>query len=146
MIQGLNHITLVVRELDLAFTFYHDVLRLRPLARWARGAYLLAEDNTWLCLEQTDEGAQPSRGHIAFTVSEESFGQTRDRIVSSGAPSWKDNSSEGDSWYFADPSGNRLEIHVGSWQTRLASRRARPYDGMVFFEQPPPASSAILDK
>ena len=39
---GLNHLTLAVADLDRAFDFYVEVLRCRPRARWARGAYLSA--------------------------------------------------------------------------------------------------------
>ncbi|MEM9009104.1 MAG: VOC family protein [Cyanobacteria bacterium P01_F01_bin.86] len=49
MIQGRNHITLAVSDVETAFTFYREVLGCQPLARWQRGAYLLAGD-LWLCL------------------------------------------------------------------------------------------------
>jgi catechol 2,3-dioxygenase-like lactoylglutathione lyase family enzyme len=47
MITGLNHITLSVRDLDRSFQFYVKTLGAKPLARWRRGAYLLAGD-LWL--------------------------------------------------------------------------------------------------
>ena len=49
MISGVNHITLSVGDVDRAFHFYVETLGARPLARWSKGAYLLAGD-LWLCL------------------------------------------------------------------------------------------------
>jgi catechol 2,3-dioxygenase-like lactoylglutathione lyase family enzyme len=47
MISGVNHITLSVGDVDRAFRFYVETLGARPLARWSKGAYLLAGD-LWL--------------------------------------------------------------------------------------------------
>jgi glutathione S-transferase fosA5 len=44
MISGVNHITLAVRDLECSFRFYVETLGAKPLARWSRGAYLLAGD------------------------------------------------------------------------------------------------------
>ena len=53
MITGINHITLAVRDAEVSFEFYRDVLGFRPLARWPTGAYLLAGD-VWLALVQAE--------------------------------------------------------------------------------------------
>ncbi|HBP6801995.1 LysR family transcriptional regulator [Pseudomonas aeruginosa] len=45
---------------------------------------------------------------------------------------WKQNRSEGDSFYFLDPDGHRLEAHVGDLRSRLAACRQAPYAGMRF--------------
>ncbi len=136
MIGDLNHLTLSVRDLDRAFVFYADVLGCRPLARWSRGAYLLAGNATWLCLaldSRTRAAPLPECTHAAFTVAGDAFAEAVRRIRDSGAPSWRENTSEGDSIYFLDPDGHKLELHVGDWRSRLAACRARPYDGMIFF-------------
>ena len=49
MITGLNHLTLSTIDLDTSFNFYRHTLKCKPLAKWKRGAYLLAGD-MWLCL------------------------------------------------------------------------------------------------
>lgn len=61
MITGISHITLSVSNLNKSFEFYVEVLRREPVARWKRGAYLLA-GNLWLCLsvdEQTRKEVLP---------------------------------------------------------------------------------------
>lgn len=45
---------------------------------------------------------------------------------------WKDNKSEGQSFYFLDPDGHKLELHVGDLVSRLAQCREKPYSGMRF--------------
>jgi catechol 2,3-dioxygenase-like lactoylglutathione lyase family enzyme len=133
---SLNHVTLSVAELERSFEFYARVLGFRPLARWKTGAYLLAGESTWLCLtldarRSTKPPAEYS--HLAFSVTSESFSQAVAAIRASGARAWQENSSEGDSHYFLDPDGHRLEVHVGDWRSRLAACRQQPYDDMEFF-------------
>jgi len=107
MISGLNHITLSVRDVDRSFGFYVETLGAKPLARWSKGAYLLAGD-LWLCLtpdERTRSSPLPEYSHIAFSVSGPQFADAAARIGASGAAIWQDNRSEGPSLYFLDPDG-----------------------------------------
>lgn len=135
-IGSLNHVTLSVGQLERSFEFYARVLGFRPLARWTRGAYFLAGNSTWLCLT-LDARAPTTRSaeysHLAFSVTAESFPHAVAAIRASGAQAWQENSSEGDSYYFLDPDGHKLEIHVGDWCSRLAACKQQPYDGMEFF-------------
>ncbi|MFO0553324.1 MAG: VOC family protein [Polyangiaceae bacterium] len=133
---GLNHVTLSVRDLERSFSFYRDLLGFRALARWRRGAYLLAGEETWLCL--TLDGATRTEPlaeytHLAFSIEQAAFGRFVDAVRAWGAPTWQPSTSEGDSLYFLDPDGHKLEAHVGDWRSRLAACRAAPYDDMVFF-------------
>ena len=130
MITGINHLTFSVRDIDRSFRFYVETLGLKPLARWRRGAYLLAGD-LWLCLaldERTRPSALAEYSHIAFGVSGPRFDDMVERIRASGATIWQDNRSEGRSLYFLDPDGHKLEIHAGDWQTRLAAMKKHPWE------------------
>jgi len=130
MITGINHLTLSVRDVDRSFRFYVDTLGLKPLARWRRGAYLLAGD-LWLCLtldERTRSSALPEYSHIALSVSGPRFNDMAERIRITGAAIWQDNRSEGLSLYFLDPDGHKLEIHAGDWRTRLAAMKKDPWE------------------
>lgn len=133
MLTGLNHLTLSVHDLDRSVVFYRDTLGLRLHARWDRGAYLSAGD-LWLCLA-LDAGAAISPGgytHYAFSISQDDYPAFAARLRTAGVAEWQQNSSAGDSLYFLDPDGHRLEAHAGSLAQRLAACRAAPYQGMVF--------------
>ncbi|MCC5881729.1 MAG: fosfomycin resistance glutathione transferase [Halomonas sp.] len=137
MITGINHLTLAVRDLERSFDFYTRVVGLRPIVKWARGAYLQAGDD-WICLSLDDEtrpGPLPEYTHVAFSISAEAFSRCATAIREQGVTVWKENRSEGDSLYFLDPDGHKLEIHSGDLESRLAELRETPYEGLEWFVQ-----------
>ncbi|WP_158944171.1 VOC family protein [Granulicella sp. S190] len=139
MVTGLNHITLSVNDLDRAFGFYTSVLGLRPVARWYKGAYLAAGD-LWLCLslekDIPNRSLNPTYDHVAFSVSEKDFHPLCSRIVTAGAKLWQENHSEGDSLYFLDHDGHRLEIHVSNLESRIEALKQHPPKELVFYDPP----------
>lgn len=137
MITGLNHITIAVKDLERSFQFYKEILEFKPLIRHSQGAYFLAGD-FWFCMDldsRTRAAPLPEYTHFAFSVSSENFENLSTQIKKSGAKIWKENVSEGDSLYFMDPDGHKLEIHVGSWKTRIESIMKRPWsDSIEYFD------------
>lgn len=132
MIRGVNHITLSVSDVARSVAFYAGVLGCRTVALWPRGAYLCAGE-LWLALHRDDAtraGPLPEYTHIAFDVAAEDFEAMAMRVRASGATLFQDNTSEGLSVYFLDPDGHKLELHCGSLETRLASMRRAPWDGL----------------
>jgi glutathione S-transferase fosA5 len=137
MVTGLNHVTISAADLDRAFRFYSEVLGLRPIARWYTGAYLTAGD-FWICLtlesELADRPLSPTYDHIGFTVSPSDYQRLCLRLIDAGAQQWQENQSEGDSFYFLDPDGHKLEIHVGDLASRMETLRQTPPRELVIFE------------
>ena len=135
MTTGVNHITFAVSDITRSIDFYVDVVGCTKVATWRRGAYFRAGE-IWLCLSlERVLAAAATRDytHIAFSFSAAELAALRERLRAVGAAEWKVNSSEGDSVYFLDPDGHRLEGHVGSLQTRLQSLLDAPYDGLNMF-------------
>jgi catechol 2,3-dioxygenase-like lactoylglutathione lyase family enzyme len=135
MITGINHITLSVCDLEKSFTFYRDILGCKAIAKWQRGAYLLA-GNIWLCLSldpQTSTSPLKEYSHIAFSIPDDEFPEYSDRLINLGVQQWKTNTSEGYSIYILDPDNHKLELHVGDLQSRLAATKKAPHEGMEFF-------------
>jgi len=128
MIIAMNHITLAVTDIERSFDFYHNVLGLTPLVKWDKGAYFLiggTVNGFWFCLN-LDAKHVPTDGytHYAFSVDQKDFEQFAERITRSEVRIFKDNTSPGDSLYFLDPDGHRLEIHVGSWRSRIDAKKS----------------------
>ena len=136
MLSGLNHLTLAVSQLAPSVAFYQQLPGMTLRARWDNGAYFSCGD-LWLCLSLDPQRRvispeESDYTHYAFTVAEEDFEPFSQRLGQAGVTVWKQNKSEGASFYFLDPDGHKLELHVGSLAARLAACREKPYAGMVF--------------
>ncbi|MBX9406886.1 fosfomycin resistance glutathione transferase [Pseudomonas baetica] len=137
MLTGLNHLTLAVRDLNRSLGFYRDVLDLRVEATWDAGAYL-SLPGLWLCLSlDSKRGDEPCADytHYAFSLNAKDFALFVQKLKAVNVREWRDNRSEGASFYFLDPDGHKLEAHVGDLASRLAACRLNPYVGMRFYDE-----------
>ena len=135
MLSGFNHLTLAITDLSRSVTFYHELLQLKLDATWDSGAYL-SLPGLWLCLSldplrESKPGADYT--HYAFTVGSSEFAALVSRLRAAEVQEWRDNRSEGASFYFLDPDGHKLEAHVGDLASRLLACRDNPYAGMRFY-------------
>lgn len=133
MLTGLSHLTIAVSSLERSLVFYQQHLGLQCHAVWQTGAYLSCGE-LWLCLSYDKQ----ARGggdytHYAFSLNETDFANMVNRLKAAGVVCWKENRSEGDSFYFLDPDNHQLELHVGSLASRLQACREKPYQQMVFY-------------
>ena len=135
MLSGLNHLTLAVTDVNRSVRFYHERLQLQLDATWDNGAYL-SLPGVWVCLSldplRVSEPAVDYT-HYAFTADAGDFNALVARLRAGGVQEWRDNRSEGASFYFLDPDGHKLEVHVGNLASRLQACRAKPYAGMQFY-------------
>lgn len=138
MVSGLSHVTFAVSYLERSIHFYTDLVGLKLLVRWDQGAYLTAGD-FWIGL--TLDKAAPeatnnsSYTHMAFAVPPEQFHALRKKLLCNDAEEWQPNSSPGESFYFLDPDGHKLEIHANALSDRLASLRKNPKPGIIWSPQ-----------
>ena len=136
VLKGLNHITLSVSDLSRAVTYYTDLLGFSLRARWDEGAYLTLAD-LWLCLlHDTHVRARPlaEYTHFALSVEPADFAAFSRTVAEGDHPTWKENTSEGESIYLLDPDGHKLEVHAGSLESRLRALREEPYDGLILYD------------
>jgi glutathione S-transferase fosA5 len=135
MVNAINHVTLAVQDLDRSFSFYTGHLVLRPIARWYKGAYLVAGSD-WICLSHDPairNAPLPEYTHLAFSIPAKEFGDAVTKLQEAGVPSWQKNRSSGDSFYFLDPNGHKLEIHSSDLEARLETLRREPPRELVLF-------------
>ena len=84
----------------------------------------------WRSLGRTGYGEtgrdESSNGytHLALSVAPEDFDILVVRIKASGTRIWQGNLTEGDSLYFTDPDGDKLEIRASDLGSRLRSKRS----------------------
>jgi glutathione S-transferase fosA5 len=131
-IAGINHITLTTSDVERALRFYVDILGSRVLARWPKGAYLLAGD-LWLALVhgRDETRIDSDYSHIAFHASAEALSEIASRASAADVETWQQNWTEGDSLYLTDPSGRRIEVHSTTLLDRLRHSAQHPWDGLV---------------
>ena len=130
VLHGLNHITIAIRDLDRSLGFYNGLLGFNVAAKWDGGAYLTLND-LWLCLAvDGNTSGSNDYGHVAFSIESQDIERFKALLDEHGVQIWKRNTSEGDSVYFLDPDGHRLEAHVGDLASRLKSLATSPYDGL----------------
>ncbi len=137
MITGISHATFAVSNLERSLRFYVEVLGLTRVVQWDEGAYLTAGD-FWISLNRDPAATQATNNfsytHLAFAVPPENFAALRDRLLAHDAEEWQENSSPGESFYFLDPDGHKLEIHARTLADRLAALRENPKPGMQWSE------------
>lgn len=136
VVEGINHATLAVRDLDRSLAFYVGVLGLRAVARWDGGVYLAAGGD-WVTLildGNVREGPLPEYTHLAFSVSVGSLEEMGARLARAGVEIWQENQTPGESVYLLDPDGHKLELHASDLCGRMAEDRRDPPPGMVFFD------------
>jgi catechol 2,3-dioxygenase-like lactoylglutathione lyase family enzyme len=124
MITGVNHLTLSVGDLEESANFYAGVLGFRTVSRKDGEVHSLAGD-AWVVLildSVVRDGALPEYTHTALSISADDFATLDRQIRESGAEIWQENRTEGDSLYFLDPDGHKLEIHASDLGSRIESK------------------------
>jgi len=95
------------------------------LVKWGQGAYFLIGEFCFCLNVDLERKPQYCYKHYAFIVSSEVFEMMADTIQNSGAQFFKENIAPSESFYFLDPDGHKLEIHVGNSKDRIANKKAK---------------------
>lgn len=121
MIKGLNHITLSVKNIEDTFIFYKDILKFKPIMKSKISCYFIIE-NTWIAFSLEDiQDERKLYSHIAFECEKSYLDEFRLIMKENNIIEWQKNITEGDSIYFLDPSGNKLELHCTKLTDRVSS-------------------------
>lgn len=124
-IQGINHLTFSVTNLEASIAFYRDVLEGTLLVRGEKTAYFDLQ-GVWLALNVQEDILRTevaySYTHIAFTVDEQDFPAYVQRLQQLGVTIRERrprNEAEAQSVYFTDPDGHLFEFHTGTREQRI---------------------------
>ncbi|MFP7479714.1 FosX/FosE/FosI family fosfomycin resistance hydrolase [Terribacillus saccharophilus] len=128
MIQGISHITFVVRNLEQTAALFLEVLDAQEVYDSGNDIHSLYPEKffligrQWIAVMQTDEIKNRTYHHVAFQVNASDLGTYRDRIEKAGLeirPPRSRIAGEGQSIYFYDYDHNLFELHTGTLEKRL---------------------------
>jgi catechol 2,3-dioxygenase-like lactoylglutathione lyase family enzyme len=129
MIEGLSHVTLIVRDLARAARLWTDALDAREIYDSGGETFSLSREKfllvggLWLCLMEGEPPKERSYAHVALRVPETELEGYRARLAAAGSeirPGRPRIKVEGRSIYFYDFDNHLFELHSGSLQARLA--------------------------
>jgi catechol-2,3-dioxygenase len=124
-VQGINHITIRVSNIESSKTFYRNVLGAKIVHKGNTDIYLDV-GGVWLCLIEMVNAKPIDKNqigvdHVAFTVSEEHFPKAVQllrelKVEIARGPIQRGG---GNTVSFNDPDGNVIEFFTGSLQERM---------------------------
>jgi fosfomycin resistance protein FosX len=133
VIQGLSHLTFVVRGLDRMEALLTSVLRARKVYDSGDETFSLSKERffvaggLWLATMEGEPLPSRTYDHVAFKIDEADHDDLLDRVRSLGLEVREGRprvDGEGRSIYFHDHDNHLFELHTGTLGARL-SRYAR---------------------
>ncbi len=132
MIEGLSHITFIVRNLDRMEDILVSVLGARKVYDSGKGSFSLSRERfylagskdapLWLAVMEGESLPTRSYNHVAFKISGADYPVCLERVrelgleVREGRPRVE---GEGRSIYFHDHDNHLFELHTGTLEERL---------------------------
>lgn len=122
---GFSHVTIRVRNLQVALNFYVDLLGMKLRHRGNRDVYL-EWGNAWVCLVERPEYKAASDqyfgiDHVAFYINEADFHHAAKMLRDHNVKIVRGPIERGNGWTinFLDPDGTELELHTATLQQRM---------------------------
>jgi len=132
MIEGISHITFVVRDLDRTTALFKELFEAREVYYSGEKTHSIARERffiiggQWIAVMENPEIVNRTYHHIAFKIREEDLDRYLARIRALGLdmrPPRPRIAGEGQSIYIYDYDNNLFELHTGTLEERLAAYR-----------------------
>ena len=132
-IQGINHITFIVKDVERTTTFFRDGLGAVEVYDSAGRNFsqsrekFLTLGGTWLAIMEGKSPPQRTYCHLAFKVNDADLDAFEKRLRAIGAEVKEPRPripGEGRSLYFYDFDNHLFELHTGTLEERLKSYAA----------------------
>ena len=128
MIEGLSHLTFIVRDLERMSRLIVDVLGGREVYSSGDRTFSIAREKffvaggLWIAIMEGEPLPSRSYNHVAFKVREEDLDALKRRIEALGLDIRESRArveGEGSSLYFHDWDNHLFELHTGTLDDRL---------------------------
>lgn len=128
MIEGLSHITIIVRDLDRTEKLLTSVLGAVKTYDSGDSTFSKSKERffdvagIWIAVMEGDPLPVSTYNHVAFKIADADFDDYMERIQSMGLHICEDRprvSGEGRSIYFLDYDNHMFELHSGTLDERL---------------------------
>jgi catechol 2,3-dioxygenase-like lactoylglutathione lyase family enzyme len=130
MIEGLSHMTFIVRDLDRMTDILQVVFDAKQVYASGKRQFSLSPERffviggLWIAIMEGEALSERTYNHIAFKVPDDTLDLYLDRIERLGLdvrPPRPRVEGEGRSLYFHDDDNHLFELHSGTLDGRLAS-------------------------
>jgi catechol 2,3-dioxygenase-like lactoylglutathione lyase family enzyme len=129
MIEGLSHVTFIVRDLDRMTRILEGVFDAREVYASDAEQFSLSRekffliDDIWVAIMEGEKLPERSYNHIAFKIDDADFDRYAERVGKLGLdmrPPRPRVEGEGRSIYLYDDDNHTFELHTGTLAERLA--------------------------
>ena len=128
MIQGISHITLIVKEIDKSADLFKRLFNAEEVYSSGDKTYSISKEKflvingLWVALMEGDQLEEKTYNHIAFKIDESELDRYSEIIAGLGLETRQDRrraDREGKSIYFYDYDNHLFELHTGTLEGRL---------------------------
>jgi catechol 2,3-dioxygenase-like lactoylglutathione lyase family enzyme len=128
MIEGLSHITLIVRDLEKSSALFKTIFEAKEIYSSEDKTFSLAHEkffmigDVWIVIMQDSAITQRNYRHEAFKIADKDYDKYLQKIMTAQLEIKSPRprvDGEGRSIYFYDYDNNLFELHTGTLQERL---------------------------
>lgn len=129
MIEGISHLTFIVKDLERASVFFRVIFGAEEIYSSGDATFSVAREKfflingLWIAIMEGDPLADRTYNHVAFKIPDEEFGNYEKRVRDLGLDLKNPRArveGEGRSLYFYDFDNHLFELHTGNLSERLA--------------------------
>lgn len=133
MIQGISHITFIVRDLEKMTTFLTTIFDAQEVYTSGDELFSIAKEKfflingLWIAIMEGEPLAEKTYNHVAFKIDAEDYELYAARVKALGVDVKEDRNrveGEGRSLYFYDYDNHLFELHTGTLNQRLQKYRS----------------------
>ena len=128
MIEGISHITFIVKDLERASMFFRVIFDAEEIYSSGDKTFSITPEkffkikDQWFVIMEDDYLSDRTYNHVAFKIPDEEFDNYEEKIRGLGLdlkPSRPRVEGEGRSLYFYDFDNHLFELHTGTLAERL---------------------------